>query len=291
MVDRTCEHCGTTFPANRRGARFCGDACRSAHGRSERIATGRPRTPRRDAMRSLRVSNPAGTLDKLMAKSGTLPEPPEVPLCWERVNVATHKLTDGGRERAEGPMGFATTRAVAWVIDLGLTERASWVAVCRNRTIGPAWMEAAGLSADRPGLSEARMVAKAMATGDVRPLVLAAHRIDDCTEDMRLALKGMLELLEEPDYSDEPTELPDAETEEIVVALLNDHWRVVEANGFWILQRHLAVEDEWEWAARVNRKQTLIHAVEHLVGEVDTEAWSVVDALPEKPGIPPPPAP
>ena len=53
-------------------------------------------------------------------------------------------------------------------------------------------MEAVWLSS---GLVEAKRVAEAMATGDVRPLVLATHQIEDCTEDMIASLKRLVKLV------------------------------------------------------------------------------------------------
>lgn len=38
-------------------------------------------------------------------------------------------------------------------------------------------------------------MAEAMATGDVRELVLFAQQLEDCTDDMRLNLSGLLELV------------------------------------------------------------------------------------------------
>jgi hypothetical protein len=235
------------------------------------------------------VPNPARTLDIIMAQMDVLPDAPESALRWESVSPSAHKYTDGRRDlKDDGPMAFPTTRAIAWAFDMGMNGRASWCAVRGKRTIGPAWMMAAGLSADRPGLAEARMVAEAMATGDVRPLVLKALHPDDCTDDMRLALNGMLELLLEPEDSEdnEPTELPDFNTEEALVARLSFSWCVVEADGFWILQHRQGDGDDWEWAGRFNRRWSLIHAVEYLVDEVDTEAMAILDGLPETPGIP-----
>lgn len=130
------------------------------------------------------------------------------------------------------------------------------------------------------------MVAEAMVTRDPRPLVHRAHRPDDCTEDMRLALNGMLELLLEPDDTEEPTELPDFNTEEALVARLGFRWCIVEVDGFWILQRRVGGGDNWEWAGQFNRRWTLLHTVGCLVDDVDAEAMAVLDALPERPGTP-----
>mgnify|MGYP006983101503 CR=1 FL=1 len=266
-----CPRQGDPFYAKSRRALYCSDACKKAASRG----------------RGTCIASPTKTLDAIMAGMDILPEPPARPLRWEEVNSAHHKLTDGKPDpKDDGPMAFPTTRTLAAAVDPGITERASWLAVCGSRTIGPAWMEMAGLSDDRPGLAEAKLVAEAMATLDVRPLVLKAHRPDDCTEDMRLALKGMLELLLEPDDTEEPTELPDFNTEEAMVARLNRDWCVVEADGFWILQHRVGDGDEWEWAARCNRRRTLLHAVESLVDEPDAEAMAVLNALPEIPGVP-----
>lgn len=267
----TCPRDGEGFYAKSRRALYCSEACKKAASRG----------------RGTCIANPTKTLDTIMAGMGISPEPSARPLRWEEVNPALHKLTDGKLDpKDDGPMAFPTTRTLAAAVDQGISERASWLAVCGSRTIGPAWMEAAGLSDDRPGLAEARMVAEAMVTRDPRPLVHRAHRPDDCTEDMRLALNGMLEILLEPDETEEPTEIPDFNTEEAMVARLNRDWCVVEADGFWILQHRVGDGDEWEWAARCNRKATLLHAVEHLVDEMDTNAMATLDALPERPGTP-----
>lgn len=267
-----CPRQGEPFYAKSRRGLYCSDACKKAASRE----------------RGTRIASPTKTLDAIMAGMGLLPDPPAHPLRWEEVNPALHKLTDGKFDpKDDGPMAFPTTRTLAAAVDPGISERASWLAICGSRTIGPAWMMAAGLSDDRPGLVEARMVAEAMATRDLRPLVHRTLRPDDCTDDMRLALNGMLELLLEPDDSEEPTEIPDFSTEEAMVARLNRDWCIVEADGFWILQHRVGDGDEWEWAGRFNRRWTLLHTVEYLVDEVDAEAMAALDALPEMPGTPP----
>ncbi|SMH43417.1 hypothetical protein [Mesorhizobium australicum] len=51
------------------------------------------------------------------------------------------------------------------------------------------------MSNGRAGVADAKRVAEAMATGDVRELVLFAQQLEDCTDDMRLNLSGLLELV------------------------------------------------------------------------------------------------
>ncbi|NMG39751.1 hypothetical protein GRZ55_10905 [Chelativorans sp. ZYF759] len=282
-------NCGKTFQAKRRDTRFCSGACRAA---STRVSTSRSTGP--SAIRSIAVPNPEETLDVLVARLGPTPVPPPQPLRWEKLDAQHIKLTDGVLVRMDGPSlkgkEYQTPRAIAWVFDKGM-DRPSWHAAHKKWVIGPAWMEAAGLSMDRPGLYEAKMVAMAMATGDVRPLVLAAHQLDDCTEDMRRALDGMLEILEErvtEDEEEEETELPEVNTEEIMVVRLSRQWCIVEDGGFWILQRRIGDGDHWEWAARIDTKQALLDVVDILVDDAGDEALAVLELLPENAGSPAP---
>jgi hypothetical protein len=75
-------------------------------------------------------------------------------LCFERVNEATFKLTDG--ECTDVPTshgqwgGYRTTKAVAWVINV---VPAQWLARCRDEVSGPS------------SFNEAKANALAMARG------------------------------------------------------------------------------------------------------------------------------
>ena len=173
--------CGKSFAAKRASARFCCAACRAAHHRSERIAIGRHRGASPGSSVRYGIPNPRETLDILLAKFGYLSNQPLRELRWLRVDDVTWRLLEG-------------RRAVAHVIDRGPGSRASWHALCGATHISPGDIEASGISADAT-LADAKLVAEAMATGDIRPLVLAAHHNEDCTDDMRLALAGLLELV------------------------------------------------------------------------------------------------
>lgn len=185
MVDRICAApaCGNTFEAKRRNSRFCSDVCRAAQGRSERIASGSGRSARQDMSRSIKVPNPPETLDRLLAKRGISADRPSPNLRWHRVDDVTWELRQG-------------RKVVAHVIDRGhFADRPTWTAVCGEAIVGPSMIEDSGLSNGRAGLVDAKRVAEAMATGDVRPLVLFAQGLEDCTDDMRLALSGLLDLI------------------------------------------------------------------------------------------------
>ena len=61
-------------------------------------------------------------------------------LTLERVNEITFKVTDGEMSRVPGSYGqwggYNTTRALAWVIDIGVTSKA-WLARCGDKACGP----------------------------------------------------------------------------------------------------------------------------------------------------------
>lgn len=185
MVDRTCAGpgCGKTFTAKRRNSRYCSAVCRAAHGRSERIATGTAHDASPGRGRSITIPNPRETRTKLMAKSGISPDRPLRNLRWEQEDDVTWRLMDG-------------RRAVAHVVDrghpFGVT---SWHALCNGIDISPADIEGCGISADAT-LPDAKMVAEAMATGDIGPLIDAAHSNEDVTDDMILNLDAFLRMVE-----------------------------------------------------------------------------------------------
>ena len=90
-------------------------------------------------------------------------------LAFERVNEVTWKLTGG--EQTNVPTshgqwgGYRTSKAVAWVIDVGV-DKPAWLARCRDRCCGPAT------------LKEAKAAALAMAKsacGDYRISNLVQH--------------------------------------------------------------------------------------------------------------------
>lgn len=184
MVDRTCAApgCGKTFTAKRRNSRYCSAVCRAAHGRSERTATG----PAHDASpgrgRSITIPNPRETRAKLIAKSGISPARPLRDLRWEHEDDVTWRLMDG-------------RKAVAHAVDrghpFGVT---SWHALCNDIDISPADIEGCGISADAT-LADAKMVAEAMATGDIGPLIDTAHSSEDITDDMRLNLDAFVRMV------------------------------------------------------------------------------------------------
>jgi hypothetical protein len=79
-------------------------------------------------------------------------------LRFERVNEVTFKVTDGERSRVPAShgqwAGFNTSRALAWVIDVGLSSTA-WLARCGRQVCGPL------------PFNEAKAAALAMANGEV----------------------------------------------------------------------------------------------------------------------------
>ncbi|MFN4274109.1 MAG: hypothetical protein ACK4F5_14965 [Aliihoeflea sp.] len=200
VIPTTCQHCGTLFEARRQSAKFCSARCRAAssYHNPNRVSVN-------DLERAMEFDAPA-VLNTLMEKMGlTARDEKDDRLRWEQVDEVTWKLTDGVtvHQGLRNETGWKATRALAYVEDkghaYGLT---SWHAVCGKRSIGPAKMEACGL-ADEAGLAEAKLVAMAMATGNVYELVLAARDTEDATEDMRLSLLGMLELISEAVNSEE----------------------------------------------------------------------------------------
>ena len=61
-------------------------------------------------------------------------------LSCERVNEITFKITNGEMSRVPSSLGkwggYNTTKALAWVINIGITS-ATWLARCGDRVVGP----------------------------------------------------------------------------------------------------------------------------------------------------------
>ena len=90
-------------------------------------------------------------------------------LCFEQVNEITWKLTNGEMTNVQACDGFwggyRTTKAIAWVIDVGVSKPA-WLARFKDQCCGPMT------------LKEAKAAALAMAkgaTGDYRVSNSATH--------------------------------------------------------------------------------------------------------------------
>lgn len=186
MTDRVCEQCGKTFTAKRRNARFCSDACRVAWHRSRQY-----RTPAAELASGasqgaiVRIPDPRGTLDRLLTRYGRAQTRPRPDYRWVREDEVTWSLRDGRRVVAH-----AINRG-HWAGD-GV---ASWHALCGGIDVSPGDIEAYGVSGDA-SLSDAKLVAEALASGDLSPLVMAAHQREDVTDEMVLNLTALADLVD-----------------------------------------------------------------------------------------------
>lgn len=189
-----CQHCGTLFEARRNTARFCSDRCRAAASYLKD-----PVGPDADALEKTTDFDTPAALDALLQKWGLADRSENNNrLRWKKVDGVTYKLTDGHSKRQTGPLGQAgwtATPAFAYAIDKGHPYGViSWHAVRGRNSIGPSLIRAAGL-ANEVGPAEVKMVAAAMATGDLYDLILAARSAGNVTKDMRLSLLTLLRLI------------------------------------------------------------------------------------------------
>jgi hypothetical protein len=81
---------------------------------------------------------PAELVDQFRYKSGISGKQS---LSCERVNEITFKITNGEMSRVPASFGkwggYNTTKALAWVINIGISS-AAWLARCGDKVVGPA---------------------------------------------------------------------------------------------------------------------------------------------------------
>jgi hypothetical protein len=113
---KRCEHCNETVSESKRGRpqRFCSDRCRQAHRKIGSIAENglRYRTGR---AKPKMVSEILVLIDEIRPENLSQ----KINLCFERVNEATFKLTDGESTNVPAShgqwAGYRTTKAIGWV--------------------------------------------------------------------------------------------------------------------------------------------------------------------------------
>lgn len=175
--------CDDPVTAKRKDALYCSDRHRKAAQRLPPAGL---------------IPDPDRVATKLIEQRGAT-RSARTKLNWEEIDEVTWKLTDGRMERQPafyGRPGYETTRTLASVLNKSHQPgHVSWHAVCNGVSIGPSTVDDSGLSKGRPTLADMKMVARAMATQDVRTLLRRAHSLEDCTDDMRLNLTALLALI------------------------------------------------------------------------------------------------
>jgi hypothetical protein len=144
--------------ARGRPQRFCCDAHRKAHSRLNGHKKGHPDRPHRVGEKSPKSGLQAFEIQSEFRPKNRISEKPT--LRFEEVNNVTWKLTNGEMTNVPASHGqwpgFRTTKALAWVINIGWVKNSSaWLARYRDQSCGPT------------SLAEAKAPAKAMVQGAV----------------------------------------------------------------------------------------------------------------------------
>jgi hypothetical protein len=148
---KRCEHCKEPLPETKRGRpqRYCSDRCRQAH-RKIAPTTGNDLRYRTGRVKLKALAQDADLTSEFEPENLTL----KTKLHFERVNVATFKVTDGEVTNVPASHGqwggYRTTKAVAWVINIAPGQ---WLARCLDEASGPS------------SFNEAKVNALAMARG------------------------------------------------------------------------------------------------------------------------------
>ena len=159
-VVEKCLHCEKpiTRAARGRPQRFYCDAHRKAYGRLNGHEKSHPGPPHRVGEKSPKSSLQGIEIQSVFCPEIAISEKPT--LHFEEVNGVTWKLTNGEMTNVPASHGqwpgFRTTKALAWLMNLGWSSNSSaWVACCADERSEPM------------SLSEAKAAAKAMVRGAV----------------------------------------------------------------------------------------------------------------------------
>ena len=142
---KRCEQCNEPLSETTRGRpqKYCSDRCRQAH-RKIGVRTGNGLKYRTDRVKPKKAPQGTDFLEKFEPENLSQ----KTKLQFERVNEVSFKLTDGDVTNVPASHGqwggYRTTKAVAWVIKIGLD---AWLARCGDEVSGPSSFNEAKASA------------------------------------------------------------------------------------------------------------------------------------------------